>query len=260
MAINLAAAIYQVIYDAGQAFAKKGDVPTRLSQLTNDTNYQTEAIESISINGTTKSAVNKTIALAITDFDSQYQHIDKTDVDTLKTDVAALKAVGAQANVVEGATIGESAVTITNKILQLPAYPTVPTNVSAFTNDAGYQNGTQVQTAISSAISTAIASSVQYRGTVANRAALPANPHNGDMYNLADTGMNVVWNETDSQWDDQAPTIDTSVFALKTQLNDYVLTSALTTTLANYVLKSELADLTAADIDAKFVEYGLLTA
>jgi hypothetical protein len=50
------------------------------------------------------------------------------------------------------------------------------------------------------------------------------------------------------------------VFALKTQLNDYVLTSVLMTNLANYVLKSELADLTAADIDAKFVEYGLLTA
>ena len=241
MSINLTSAIYQVIYDAGQAFAKKGDVPTRVSQLINDSGYQTGAIESISINGTTKAATNKTIALAITDFDADYQHIDKSDVDTLKTDVSDLKAVGAQANVVEGATIGGTAVTVNNKIMAFPAYPTVPVNVSQLTNDSNFQTKTQVD----AAIATAVASAVRYKGTVANRAALPSNAEAGDMYNLQDTGMNVVWSGT--AWDDQAPTIDTSVFALKTDINSYVQTSSL-------------ADLTTADIDAKFVEYGLLVA
>lgn len=39
-----------------------------------------------------------------------------------------------------------------NDLINKPTIPTVPTNVSAFTNDASYQNETQVQTAINNAI------------------------------------------------------------------------------------------------------------
>lgn len=90
----------------------------------------------------------------------------------------------------------------------------IPTNVSDLTNDAGYQTASDVATAISTstsdfqtqaqveaAINSAIAGVYKYKGSVANRAALPASgQESGDVYNLEDTGMNVAWNGT--EWDD----------------------------------------------------------
>lgn len=69
-------------------------------------------------------------------------------------------------------------------------------NVSVFTNDAGYQTGSEVQSAINSAVT----SVYRYKGTVENVAALPQSDQTvGDVYNVTETGMNYAWDGT--KWD-----------------------------------------------------------
>lgn len=79
--------------------------------------------------------------------------------------------------------------------------PTVPTNVSAFTNDADYQTGTEVTETVNAAVQAAVSAVYKYKGTVANQGALPSEPAPavGDVYNVEDTGMNYAWNGT--AWD-----------------------------------------------------------
>lgn len=63
--------------------------------------------------------------------------------------------------------------------------------VSKFANDAGYQTATQVSASIDAKIS----SVYRYKGSVANKAALPSSGNvTGDIYNCEDTGMNYAWN------------------------------------------------------------------
>lgn len=68
--------------------------------------------------------------------------------ETLAGRVKALEDVGAQANVIETIKVNGTAQTVTNKAVNI----TVPTKTSALTNDSGYQNSSQVNTAISTAI------------------------------------------------------------------------------------------------------------
>lgn len=87
-----------------------------------------------------------------------------------------------------------------------------PTKVSDFTNDSGFQTASDVQSAITSAVSSAY----KYKGSVANKEALPQSPAVGDVYNLEDTGMNVAWNGT--TWDDLGSTIDLSDYVKEDEL------------------------------------------
>lgn len=81
---------------------------------------------------------------------------------------------------------------------------TVPTSLSAFTNDSNFVNETQVD----NKIATAVSSAVKYKGTVETIEDLPtSNQKNGDMYNVRATDMNYVWNADETKWDPQAPTI-----------------------------------------------------
>ena len=89
---------------------------------------------------------------------------------------------------------------------------TVPTKVSDITNDSGFQNATQVQTLIDASI----VGAYKYKGSVANRQALPNNAETGDVYDLQDTGMNVAWNGT--FWDDLGQLVDTSLLWAKSEL------------------------------------------
>lgn len=95
--------------------------------------------------------------------------------------------------------------------------PSVPANVSAFTNDASYQTDTEVQNAIAEAIT----SVYRYKGSVDNQASLPMNSNVvGDVYNVNDTNMNYAWNGT--SWDPMAPTVTLAslgVTASATELN-----------------------------------------
>ena len=87
-----------------------------------------------------------------------------------------------------------------------------PTNVSDFANDSGFQTASDVQSAINSAVSSVL----KYKGTVANREALPSNAEVGDTYNLQDTGGNVAWDGT--KWDDLGETVDLSGYVQESDL------------------------------------------
>lgn len=87
-----------------------------------------------------------------------------------------------------------------------------PTKVSDFTNDSGFQTASDVQSAINSAVSSVL----KYKGTVANREALPSNAEVGDTYNLQDTGGNVAWDGT--KWDDLGETVDLSGYVQESDL------------------------------------------
>lgn len=80
----------------------------------------------------------------------------KKQVDTLTGNenalsgrIAALEKVGAQANVIETVKVNGKALTVSSKAVNV----TVPTAVSALTNDSGYQNASQVSTIVNTAIS-----------------------------------------------------------------------------------------------------------
>lgn len=114
------------------------DIPTLVSELTNDAGYQNA------------SEVASAIASAIA------SKANQSDVDQLDQDVAALgtavagKASQNDLDALEG-TVSTMQTTLAGKA-DAADIPTVPTNVSAFTNDSGYQNATQVSNAISAAI------------------------------------------------------------------------------------------------------------
>ena len=61
-----------------------------------------------------------------------------------------------------------------------------------------------------------VAGVYHYKGSVANRAALPASPAVGDVYNLQDEdGQNVAW--TGSAWDALGATVDLSAYSTTAQ-------------------------------------------
>jgi len=73
----------------------------------------------------------------------------KKEVSAVQTKVTALENAGGQPNVIEKISVNGTAQTISNKTVNI----TVPTKVSALTNDSGFQTSTQVNTAITTAIS-----------------------------------------------------------------------------------------------------------
>ena len=97
----------------------------------------------------------------------------------------------------------------------LPEFQNVPTKVSELTNDAGYITSADVPTKVSqltndssfiteegvqSKIDTALTSVYKWKGSVANKDALPTSDNKiGDVYDTQDTGMNYGWNGT--SWD-----------------------------------------------------------
>lgn len=116
---------------------------------------QVNKIESITVNGTAVTPTNKVVALTIptktsdltnnSNFvtDANYVHTDNNFTTTLKNKLNGI-AAGAEANVQSdwSVTNTSSDAFIKNK----------PTKVSDFTNDSGFQNATQVQDAINAAL------------------------------------------------------------------------------------------------------------
>ena len=89
--------------------------------------------------------------------------------------------------------------------------PTVPTNVSSFTNDAGYLTSSD------------IASVMKYKGTKANYAALPSSGNTtGDVWHLTDTGAEWAWDG--SAWQELGTAIDLSGYVLASKTVNGVLT------------------------------------
>lgn len=108
-----------------------------------------------------------------------------------KEDKSKLNGIdtGAQSNVIESVSVDGVVAPVSNKVANI-------TNVY-----------TKSQT--DNAIATALSSAVVYKGSVATYSDLPdENVQNGWLYNVVDTDMNYVWNDTTQEWDPQAPTIN----------------------------------------------------
>ena len=121
----------------------------------------------------------------------------------------------------------------------------MPTKLSQFTNDSGFQTAANVDTKLADyAKKTDIASVYKYKGSKANYAALPTEGQVvGDVYNVeaADSthgikaGDNVAWDGT--EWDVLAGTIDTSNFATKDELENIQVDFATTGDIDNIITK-----------------------
>lgn len=136
-------------------------------------------------------------------------------------------AQGAQVNVIEGVSVGDTAAAIEGKTVKLPAYPS---KVSQLNNDSGYQTKAQMDAAIAG-----LGKVLNWKGTKATFADLPTTGNKaGDTWNVTaehgntPAGTNYTWSGTD--WDPLGGTID----------------------LSGYVEAADLQPLTDAEIDAMF--------
>lgn len=155
-------------------YAKKTDLPTKVSELTNDgdgttgSKFATEAyvntnggkIDKIKVNGTEQTITNKAVDIKVptktsdltndSNFavDANYVHTDNNYTTDEKNKLSGI-AEGAQVNKIESIKVNGVAQTITSKAVNI----TVPTNNNQLANGAGYQTSSEVQAAINNAIS-----------------------------------------------------------------------------------------------------------
>ena len=108
-------------------------VPTSVSQLTNDSNYQTES----QVNSGLALKVDKVTGKSLTsnDFSNDY----KTKLDGIES--------GSQVNNIDNISVNGTRQNISNKTVDI----SVPTSVSELNNDSHYQTNSEVATAISNA-------------------------------------------------------------------------------------------------------------
>lgn len=140
------------------------EVPTALSAFTNDMNYQNA------------SQVSTSIATALTPY-------------TPSQNLAAVATSGNYSDLLNKPTIPAAQVNAdwnagsgVAEILNKPVIPVVPTQVSAFNNDADYQSGSQV----SSAIASAVAGITSFEYEIVQT--LPATGRAGTIYLVPNTG------------------------------------------------------------------------
>ena len=107
----------KIIYKALTTKANATDIPTKTSQLTNDSGF----IQTINVNGTAQTTTSSTVDITIPE--SPTVGAGKT---TIQRNGTAIGTIDANAT--------------TNSAINI-SVPTVPTVVSAFTNDAGYISG-----------------------------------------------------------------------------------------------------------------------
>ena len=125
-------------------------VPTKTSDLTNDSNFVVDA---------------------------SYVHTDNNFTTTLKNKLGGI-ASGAEVNKIDSIKVNGTAQTISSKSVNI----TVPTNNNQLTNGAGYQTATQVQTAINNALEDVTGIDFQVV------ASLPATGKKGVIYLISNSG------------------------------------------------------------------------
>ena len=154
-------------------FALKTDVPTKTSQLTNDSGFKTtdnnttysltKSGSTIILTGSDGNTTSVTDSDTIVDISGKVDKVDgkglstndltntlKSNYDAAYTHSQSTHApTNAQANVIESIKVNGTAQTVTSKAVNI----TVPTKVSQIANDSGYQTNSQVQTLINDAIS-----------------------------------------------------------------------------------------------------------
>ena len=184
-------------------YAKTTDLPTKVSDLTNDgdgttgSKFATEAyvntnggkIDKIKVNGTEQTITNKAVDITVptktsdltndSNFavDANYVHTDNNYTTAEKNKLSGI-AAGAQVNKIESIKVNGTAQTVTSKAVDI----TVPTNNNQLTNGAGYQTASEVQTAINSAISGITGIDFQVV------ASLPATGTKGVIYLISNSG------------------------------------------------------------------------
>ena len=184
-------------------YAKTTDLPTKVSDLTNDgdgttgSKFATEAyvntnggkIDKIKVNGTEQTITNKAVDITVptktsdltndSNFavDASYVHTDNNYTTAEKNKLSGV-ASGAQVNKIESIKVNGTAQTITSKAVDIA----VPTNNNQLTNGAGYQTASEVQTAINSAMSGITGIDFQVV------ASLPATGTKGVIYLVSNSG------------------------------------------------------------------------
>lgn len=225
-------------------YAKKTEIPTKVSQLTNDSEFQTAANVTSAIAGKAdKTYVDQELGKKA---NTSHTHT-KSQITDFPTSMVNPNAIKVQLNGgtsegtnqftydgsaakninITAALVGAAATTHTHTKSQITD---MPTKLSQFTNDSGFQTSANVDAKLADyAKKTDVASVYKYKGSKLNYAALPTEGQTvGDVYNVetADSGHgikagdNVAWDG--SKWDVLAGTIDTSTFATKTELSGKV--------------------------------------
>lgn len=182
-------------YLANDGTYKTVTVPTKVSELTNDSGYLVNTdIANLATKDEVSTKVDKVSG----------KGLSTNDYTTNEKNKLAGIAAGAEVNVNAdwSATSGDAM--ILNK-------PTIPSKTSQLTNDSGYITSSAVDTKISSAV----ASVYRVKGTVSNYSSLPtSNVTIGDVYNLSDTGANYVCTSTSPiTWDKLSETVDLSAYS-----------------------------------------------
>lgn len=166
-------------------FAAKSEIPTKVSDLTNDSGFITQEADP-TVPAWAKASSKPTYTAA------EVGALSSSDVANNLTTTDAGKVLDAR----QGKALKDM----------------IPAKVSDLTNDAGYQTASDVSSAISSAISGAYT----FKGSVATYADLPANPSQGDVYDVRETGTNYAW--TGTAWDALGQIVDTSTLWAKDEL------------------------------------------
>lgn len=181
-------------------------IPTKTSDITNDSGYITKDVGNLT-NYSTTNTVNQAINNAVSS----------------KVDISSISTV---------ATSGD--------YKDLKNKPIIPSKTSELTNNSNYITSSAVDAKISSAI----ASVYRVKGTVSNYSSLPtSNVTIGDVYNLSDTGANYVCTATSPiTWDKLSETVDLSSYSTTAE-NDakYQLKGNYITSIpGEYVTDTEL--------------------
>lgn len=170
----------------------KPTIPSKTSELTNDSGYITDVSDK-------EDVANKVTSISSTSTDTQYpsakvvytnlnNKVDKVSGKSLSTNdyTTAEKtklsgiATGAEVNKIDTIKVNGTTQTISSKVVDI----TVPTKVSALTNDSGYQTSSDVNSLITSALAniTGISFSVVTE--------LPSTGEAGVIYLISNSGSN----------------------------------------------------------------------
>lgn len=106
-------------------------------------------------------------------------------------------------------------------------------------------------------VDTKLSAVYKYKGTVATCADLPANPENGDVYNVTaasgstPAGSNYAWSESESKWDALGGTVDLSTYATKAYVDAVSATakSLIETTDGKAVAAQGTADIVSGAVN-----------
>ena len=193
-------------------------LPTKTSDLTNDgdgtSNFATESyvatnggkIDKIKVNNVEQSISSKTVNISVPTNTGDLTNNGDGTTGSLYATQAWVNTNGGKIDVIK---VNNTTQTITSKTVNI----TVPTKVSDLTNDSAFQTQSEVATAISNAV----ASAYKYKGSKATVAALPSTGNTvGDVWNVEANGMNYAW--TGSAWDALGQLVDTSVLWNTTNL------------------------------------------